>query len=89
MEVKQIITYFSTVLSYQSNTLLLKVIPNFCLFPPVGRPFAVITFMILVIAIVVALTRVIQRRRPAAILTCKLSNRSDPAGENDLYRLTE
>jgi hypothetical protein len=39
-------------------------IPNFCFFPAVGRPFAITIFMILVIAIVVVLVRVIQGRRP-------------------------
>jgi len=47
-------------------------IPNFCFFPAVGRPFAVTIFMILVITIAGALIRVIQKRRPAAILTSKL-----------------
>jgi len=47
-------------------------IPNFCLLPAVGRPFAITIFMIPVITIAVALIRVIQRGRPAAILTCKL-----------------
>jgi hypothetical protein len=47
-------------------------IPNFCLLPAVGRPFAVTIFMVLVIIIAVAMIRVIQRRRPAAILTHKL-----------------
>ena len=49
IEVNQIISPFSTLLSYSSNPSILKEIINSCFFHIVGRPFANTICMILVI----------------------------------------
>jgi len=72
MEVKQIVSGSSPLLSYSSNPLLSKDDSKLLIFPIIGRPFAVTTFRVLVVTIAVALIRVIQRRRPTAILSWKL-----------------
>jgi hypothetical protein len=49
IEVKQIVSTFSTVLFWQSNPSLLKDDFKLLIFPGVGRPFANTIFVILVI----------------------------------------